>query len=176
MLFIFFSSGIRAQKGNNSISINAEFAIPGLQKENGFGFYTKGLYGIGKSGQITMSLGFALFHSIDSANDIEKGATSKNLIPVLFGYKQNFGSFFIEPRIGLGQLGGRWLLGGNGDYVLESVFALFGGISAGYTIKRFNVGMSFLAVHGADAGNWGNKYFHYTSVFIGYHLFTNHRQ
>ena len=69
----------------------------------------------------------------------------------------------------------RWQLGGNSDFVMESVFALFGGISAGYTIKRFNVGISFLAVHGADAGDWGSKYFHYGSLFIGYDLFTNHR-
>ncbi|PWT70606.1 MAG: hypothetical protein C5B59_19545 [Bacteroidetes bacterium] len=173
--FVVFYSGLHAQKGNNSISMNAEFAIPGFQKENGFGFYAKGFYGIGKSGQITVSLGFALFHSSDSVSDMEKGKTSKNLIPVLFGYKQNIGSFFIEPRIGLGQLGGRWQLYGTGDFVLESVFALMGGISAGYGIKRFSFGINFLAAHGVDAGDWGNKYFHYTSMFIGYDLFSNRR-
>lgn len=177
VLLILFFLSIQAQKGNNSISIHAELAIPGFQKENGFAFFTKGSYGVGKSGQITISFGIANFHSNDSVSTYEKGQITTRLVPVLLGYKQNIRSFFIEPRIGLGGLGGRFQLNGNGDFSNPLVTALFCGISAGYAIKRTSFGINFLAAHGIDnssAGIWYNKNFHYTSLFIGYNLFSNH--
>jgi hypothetical protein len=178
LIFLLFVSYLQGQRGNNAISINVEAAIPGFQKANGFGFYAKGLYGIGKSGQITLSVGFANFSSTDSVSSYEKGKITTRLIPVLFGYKQNLSRFFIEPKIGLGGLSGKFQLYGNGDYSHPSVTALFCGISAGYAIKRMNLGINFLAAHGIDnasAGFWHDKNFHYTSIFIGYDLFSKQK-
>jgi hypothetical protein len=63
----------------------------------------------------------------------------------------------------------------NGDYARQSVAAMFAGIDAGYKIKRLTVVINFLTAHGienASAGTWHDKNFHYTSIFIGYDLFS----
>ena len=152
------------------MSINGEAAIPIFQNDRGFGFYFKGFYGIGQLAQLTLSAGVSKFNS---KNSVETGKTSTRLIPFLFGYKHNIQRFFIEPRIGIGELGGKESL--DGDYARQSVAALFGGLNAGYTIKRFSLGINFLSAHGienASAGSWHDKNFHYTSIFMGYNLFS----
>jgi len=152
------------------LSINGEAAIPIFQDDGGFGFYFKGLYGVGKSAHMTLSAGVSKFNS---KNSVETAKTSTRVIPFLFGYKHNIQRFFIEPRIGIGELGGKESL--NGDYARQSVAALFGGLNAGYTIKRVSLGINFLTAHGienASAGSWHDKNFHYTSIFVGYDLFS----
>jgi hypothetical protein len=171
LVFSIFISGTNAQKGNNVVSINAETSIPVFQKDHGYGFFLKGAYGIHKSGQLTISAGVSKFNS---KNSIEKRDVTTRLVPILLGYKHNLQKFFIEPKIGIGELGGRIL--NDGDYQRPSVAAMFGGLSSGYTFKRFNVGINFLTVHGienASAGIWYNKSFHYTSFYLGYDLFPN---
>jgi hypothetical protein len=164
-----FSAVTNAQKGNNNLNIRGEATFPIFQNETGFGFYLKGLYGMGKSAQLTLSAGVSKFNS---KNSVETGKTTTRLVPFLFGYKQNIQRFFIEPRIGIGELGGKQSI--NGDYARQSVAAMFGGIDAGYKINRLNLGINFVTAHGienASAGSWHDKNFHYTSVFVGYDLF-----
>lgn len=173
ILFSIFFSATNAQKGNNVLSINAETSIPAFQNNHGFGFFLKGAHGIGKSGQLTLSVGVSKFNS---KNSTETGDVTTRVVPVLFGYKQNIRKFFIEPKIGIGELGGK--ISKDGDYQRPSIAAMFGGLGSGYTFKRFNVGINFLAVRGIDnasAGIWHNKNFHYTSIFLGYDLFRNSR-
>jgi len=167
---MFLSSVTIAQKGDNKLSVNGEAAIPIFQNDMGFGFYFKGLYGIGKSAQLTLSAGVSKFNS---KNSVEKEKTTTRVVPFLFGYKHNIQRFFIEPGIGIGELGGKESI--NGDYARQSVAAMFGGLKAGYTIKRLSVGFNFLTAHGienASAGSWHDKNFHYTSIFVGYDLFS----
>ena len=175
--FLFFllvsiaCSDVNAQKGANTISINGEATIPYFQNDRGFGFFLKGLYGIGASGQLSFSAGVSEFNS---KNKIEAGKVTTRLVPFLFGYKQNIGKFFMEPKIGIGELGGRILK--NADYSRPSVAAMFGGLAAGYTLRRLHFGINFLTAHGIEntsAGAWYNKNFHYTSIFAGYDLFAN---
>ena len=170
-LFLFMSfESANAQKGNNSVSINAEATIPSFQDDHGFGGFAKGLYGVGGSAQLTLSIGFSKFRSNDS---VDAGKVETSLIPFLFGYKQNIKKFFIEPKIGLGELGGKIPLGG--DYSRPSITALFGGLSTGYAFHRLSIGIAFLASRGIDnasAGIWHDEKFHYTSVFVGYDLFS----
>lgn len=160
-----------AQKGNKALSINAETSIPAFQNDYGFGLFLKGAYGIGQSGQLTLSAGVSKFHSKKS---IEIEDVRTRLVPVLFGYKQNIKKFCIEPKIGFGEFGGKLLE--DGDYQRPSVAALFAGLAAGYSFKHINTGINFLTVHGIEnssAGIWHNKNFHYTSIFLGYDLFRN---
>ncbi|CAN5157885.1 hypothetical protein BH09BAC2_BH09BAC2_13570 [soil metagenome] len=177
LFFILFSTicfDINAQKGENMLSLNGEVTIPVFQYHRGFGFFLKDSYGISKSGQLTLSAGVSKF---TSNNSIATGNIITRLVPFLFGYKQNIHKFFFEPKIGIGELGGKIL--DNGDYQRPSVAAMFVGIGAGYTVKRFNPGINFLSAYGienASAGIWHNKNFHYTSLFIGYNLFSNSRR
>ena len=176
LFFILFwipCAEITAQKGVNMVSINGEMTIPIFQNDQGFGFFIKDSYAINKSGELTLSAGVSKFNS---KNSIETGNITIRLIPVLFGYKHNIQKFFIEPKIGLGELGGKILT--NGDYQRPSVAAIFGGLGAGYKIKSFNLGVNFLTAQGIEntsAGIWYNKNFHYTSLFMGYDLFQKSR-
>lgn len=169
ILFNILCADINAQKGNNILSLNGEVTIPIFQNDQGVGFFLKYSHGISKSRQLTVSGGVAKFNS---KNSIETGEITTRLIPFLFGYKQNIQNFFIEPKIGIGELGGKILK--NGDYQRPSIAAMFGGLGAGYTIRRFNLGINFLTALGIEnysAGIWYNKNFHYTSVFVSYDIF-----
>jgi hypothetical protein len=179
LVFTFFLVGVflsdsQAQKGNNVVSISAETAMPIFQSNVGYGIIIKGLYGIGKNGQLTLSGGVSKFNSKKVVGNDQRETM---LIPFLFGYRQNIKKFFIEPRIGLGELSGKIAI--DGDYSRPSVAALFGGIVAGYAIKRINLGISFITAKGIEnssAGIWYNKSFQCTSIFISYDLFSKLRE
>lgn len=161
---------LHAQKGKNEVSINAEATVPVFQNDHGFGLFVKGFYGVGRSAQLTASVGVSKFKN---QNSIEVKEVKTRLIPFYLGYKQNFRRLYIEPRIGIGEMGGRIEM--DGDYSRPSVAALFGGVEAGYHIKRVDVGINFQTVHGLEnssAGLWHNENFHYTSIYLGYHLFS----
>lgn len=158
-----------AQRGDISVSINAEAAIPGFQKEYGFGLFVKGEYGVGKAAQLTASLGISRLALLNTA---ENGDVTIRYFPILFGYKQKVQSFFVEPKVGFGAINGRIIK--NGDFLRPSTAAVFGGLSAGAFYKRISAGISFLTAYGIEkssAGIWHDKNFHYTSIFVGYKLF-----
>lgn len=167
---LLFSSHIFAQKGSKTLQISGDAIIPAFQKAAGFGLSLNGLYGITQNGQLTLSGGFAKYKlkNIDGAREV-----IVCLVPFLISYKQNIHHFFIEPKAGVGELGGRILLAG-GDYSKPSVMAIFGGIEAGLNLKRISLGINFLAIHGisnSSAGTWYNKDFRYASVSVSYMLF-----
>jgi hypothetical protein len=168
VLFILAFLSLGAQKGNNGLTINGEITVPVYQNDQGFGLFVKGLYGIGKSAQLTFSGGVSKFNA---KNSIENKNETTRLVPFYLGYKQNISKFYIEPKIGFGEMGGK--ITSDGDYSRPSVAAIFGGLGAGYTLKRFHAGISFQTAHGIEnssAGIWHNKNFHYTSVYLGYNI------
>ncbi|MEO5890877.1 MAG: hypothetical protein ABIQ31_11520 [Ferruginibacter sp.] len=128
---VMFVTCVNAQKGSNAVSLNLEGTFPFYQKDRGVGFSVKGLKGIGSSAQLTLSAGISIFNN---KNNVEHGEITTRLIPFLVGYRQNIQRFFIEPQIGLGELGGRIKF--EGDYSRPSVAAVFGGLGAGYTLKN----------------------------------------
>lgn len=164
------SSPSFAQKGNKALQITGEAIIPSAQKSVGFGLLLKGLYSIGEHVSITISAGVAKYkvENIDDAQD-----AIVRFLPFFIGYKQNINKFYLEPKVGIGELGGRILMTG-GDLARPSVMAAFGGLEAGYTFKQFSLGFDFLATRGisnSSAGIWHNKRFNYASIFISYTLF-----
>jgi hypothetical protein len=172
---LLFSSLIFAQNGSKSLQISGEAIIPALQEATGFGLSLKGLYGITQTGQLTLSGRFSKYKlkNIDGAKE-----AIVRLVPFLVGYKQNIRQFFIEPKVGMGELGGKLFLSG-GDYSRPSVWAIFGGLEAGLNLKRISLGINFLAINGisnSSAGTWYNKIFHYTSVSVNYILFKKTNQ
>jgi hypothetical protein len=167
--FLFYSS--HAQKGNNAFSLYAEAGIPLLRKDAGGGFFFQEAYGMGRAAQLTLSAGVSKF---TAKNTAEGEKVTTRLVPFLLGYRQYIQHFFIEPKVGLGELGGKILV--NGDYRRPSVAAFFGGADAGYKWKRLSAGINFRTVHGiegADAGLWHDRNFQYAGVFVGYDLFAH---
>jgi hypothetical protein len=160
---------VNGQKGNNQVTLLIENTVPIYQNDQGFGGFIKGLYGIGKSAQLTFAAGLSGLHS---KNPVETQKITTRLIPFLVGYKQNIKRFFLEPQIGFGELSGK--ISEHGDFAKPSVGALFWALGAGYTIKRFLVGLRFESAHAVEstsAGLWHNQNFHYTSINIGYNIF-----
>lgn len=156
-----------AQSRNNAINLQAEVGLP-ADHDLGVGFAIRGLHGTGRHAQLTISGGVAIFKE---KNPPAKQITTTRLVPFLFGYRQNIRGFYIEPQIGLGEMGGK--LQSAGDYARPSVAAVFGAIGAGYKINRVNTGMRFQMAHGiegASAGTWHDRDFHYTSLFIGFDI------
>jgi hypothetical protein len=157
-----------SQKGSISVRLTGEVAVPFFQNDQGFGVSLKTLFGIGKNDQLTLAGGISQF---TKRNAVENGKTNTRLIPLLFGYRKNIERVYIEPKIGIGELGGKFDIGG--DYSRPSVAAFFAGIDGGYRIKRIDVGVNFITTKGIEnksAGLWYNKTFHYTSFFIGYRI------
>jgi hypothetical protein len=162
-------SEVIAQKGRNQLNMAVETTLPFYQNDRGFGVFMKGLYGIGKSAQLTLTTGVARFRSKIS---VEQTAITTRLIPVLAGYKKNFKKIFIEPQIGYGELGGKIQIGG--DHARPSVGAFFWAVGAGFDHKRITIGLRFQQTNGIEstsAGIWHNKDFHYTAIQLGYKLF-----
>lgn len=167
---LIISSYSFAQKGSKSLHITTDGIIPSAQESVGFGLSLKGLYGISEYGELTVSVGATKFKmkNLDEACE-----TKVRFIPFLVGYRLKIQKLYIEPKVGIGELGGRILLLCGSDYSRPSVTAAFGGIEASFNLKRFSVGFNFLATRGilnSSAGTWYNKDFHYTSISVNYIL------
>jgi hypothetical protein len=87
----------------------------------------------------------------------------------MIGYKQNFKKISIEPRVGLGELGGRFSIGG--DYSKPSVLASFYSLGIGYAFKIINLGLELsnwvFGIDSPDAGLWNNRKLFYSAIKIG---------
>jgi len=102
-LFLFaFAFISKAQKGNNEVGIGAELnVLLGSYKDAygaGFGGSVKGLYGVGKAGQLSLTLGYSGFKG--KSGTLYNGQKF-SLIPILVGYRHHFSSFYLEPQLGV---------------------------------------------------------------------------
>ena len=168
-VFSLLGLALHAQRGRNQFNLAAEATIPVYQNDFGWGFFAKGMYGIGQSAQFTLMTGYSVFKS---KNSIEQSKTITRLVPVLLGYKYNIKKIYIEPQAGYGELGGKIDIGG--DYARPSAGAFFWAIGGGYDHKKVTAGIRFQQAHGtasAAAGIWNDRSFHHTSIHVGYKLF-----
>ncbi len=140
-VLLLFSIISFAQKGNN-IGVAAEVGFPtGIFKDynkTGIGGSVKGLLGIGKQGQISLTTGFTSYRV--------KGSTSaakaeNNIIPILLGYRYHYHNVFLEPQIGYGFYESKTdsNSGINSDLDGQTTWAM----GVGYIIKHFELGIRF---------------------------------
>ena len=170
VLALFYCSS-EAQSRDAAITANAELSAPTSNTQTGIGFSVKGSIGISRSGQITLSPGIWLAGGRNTPT-----AEHTRLVPVLLGYQQTFKSFFVEPAIGIGELGGRVSLGG--DRANVSVAAFFAAVQAGYRMQHWQLGVKFLTakgIEGSDAGLWHDRRISYGAVFVGFDIFRRKR-
>lgn len=97
----FFAASIMAQEGFHAISVGAEVALPmgnfGDAYNIGFGATGKVFYGLNDNADITGTLGYLHFGM--EKTDYVSGNLS--MIPIMFGYRHDFGGFYAEPQLGL---------------------------------------------------------------------------
>lgn len=138
-----------AQKGKNQINVGPEVDLPlgtlGDAYKVGFGGTIKGLLGVGKFGQITLTTGYLTFKG-KSANDggYSYADQTFGIIPFLAGYRQNFNSIYVEPQIGLASYKTKV----TGYSFTETRFTY--GLGAGYSSKIIDLGLRFQSHEGAS--------------------------
>lgn len=103
---ILFNASSFAQKGKTQLGFGADLSLPtgdfGNYFKTGGGGYVKGMFGVGKSGQVTVTSGYSSFKE---AGDYEDFTTTVTMVPLLVGYRHNFNGFFVEPQLGYGMYG-----------------------------------------------------------------------
>lgn len=160
------------QKGDNQVRVLAEAGFPAHREFNaGVGGYVKFLYGVGRSGQVSLTTGLSKFRASSTLIGGNGERTTLRTIPVLAGYKVNIRNFYIEPAVGYGELGGRDYIGG--DWARQSVGAFYMSLGAGYDYKRWTAGVRYQAARGAEdvaAGDWHRRFFEFAGVHVGYTL------
>ena len=93
-ILIYASSS--AQKGNNQIGVGGDLSIPtgdfAASFKTGIGGYVKGMFGVGKSGQVTFTSGYSSFKESGEWDDF---MTTQTVVPLLIGYRANFNGLFV---------------------------------------------------------------------------------
>ncbi|MBL7745324.1 MAG: outer membrane beta-barrel protein [Chitinophagaceae bacterium] len=147
---VLFSASGFAQKGNNQVGVAAELGLPtgdfGDFSKAGIGGSVKGLYGIGKAGQITLTTGILSFRAKSEFEEaLEADKITQTVIPILAGYRHNFSGFYAEPQVGYGIYGAK-IKGGIFDSK-DSEGAFTWAIGVGYVVKGFEVGARYQSGH-----------------------------
>jgi hypothetical protein len=171
-IILFNSFSTFAQKSNYSFSANAGFyigysdctsVVPGVE--------LKIARAIKSTAQLTLGVSYISLRTVDKKINNEYVTTQ--LVPVMIGYRQNIKRFYIEPRVGLGELGGRISIGG--DYSKPSVLAFFYSLGAGYQFANVNIGLEAgngaFGIDSPKAGFWNDRKLFYSGIKIGLTLF-----
>lgn len=124
-----------AQSGNNQLGIGVDVNIPlgdfGDVMKTGFGGTAKFLYGIGTSGQLTLTSGYTVFKPKEELNGYD---ISTSIIPILAGYRHNFSGFYVEPQVGYGIYGSKVTYLGNEETDSQGAFTWAAGL--GYAMAK----------------------------------------
>ncbi len=136
-----------AQKGNNQVNIGPEVDLPvgtfGDAYKAGFGVTAKGLYGVGKSGQITFTTGFqSLKGKSGTVDGYSYSGQTISIIPYLAGYRQNFKSLYVEPQLGFATYKTKVP-----DFHFSETRLTYG-IGVGYSMKVVDLGLRYQSHEG----------------------------
>ena len=125
-----------SQKGNNAIGAGADLGFPmgdfGDHFKTGFGVYAKGLFGVGKAGQVTLTSGYSSFKERGTWDDYN---STVNIIPLFIGYRHHFNSLFIEPQLGYAIYGSKFTTFDEGSWT-ESDGAFNAAATIGYVFNQ----------------------------------------
>lgn len=157
------SQHLFAQKGFSAFNVSGYYGFAVSDDHTGFGLGIKELLGINKTARLTISGGYAHFHA---GNRNEINEEWLHLLSIQLGFQQTLKKFYIEPKLGVAELGGKIYIGG--DYARPSTIALHSTIETGYMLKKFNFFVALQNARGISkgvAGTWKTKSF--TSVNAG---------
>jgi hypothetical protein len=152
------SSVSYAQQGFHKVGVGAEVALPlgdfGEGFGIGFGGTGKAFYGISEQADITGTLGYLHFGMKDES---EFMSGSMSMIPIMFGYRHDFGGLYGEPQIGLMMVKSKVKMdfGGLGDIFGDiggsaSTTKISFGLGGGYVFGDWDLGARFQIVDNAN--------------------------
>lgn len=137
----------------------------------GPGFELKASKKISPSSSISIGLGYITLCSLK--NPYHGYVFNTRQVPVLIGYKKCWNKFYLEPRAGIGEFGGKFSL--EGGYSKPSVLAFMYTLGAGYSFRKIELGMEVqggaIGISSPKAGFWYNKRQYYSAVKISIPLF-----
>ncbi|HUH47022.1 MAG TPA: hypothetical protein VLZ54_07730 [Arenibacter sp.] len=144
----FFAVSVMAQEGFHAIGVGAEVALPmgnfGDISNVGFGVTGKVFYGLNDNADITGTLGYLHF-GLDDTNYVSGNIS---MVPIMFGYRHNFGGFYAEPQLGLvalrSKLDTNYGFGLYGGSYSETKFSL--SIGGGYAMGDWDFGLRYQLV------------------------------
>jgi hypothetical protein len=132
-ILIFASSF--GQKDNNQIGVGGDLSIPtgdfASNFKTGVGVYVKGMFGVGKSGQVTFTSGYSSFKETGEWDDY---TTTESVVPLLIGYRANLNSFFVEPQLGYAVFGQKY--SSDDGFSTESMGAFTWAAGVGYVFNN----------------------------------------
>lgn len=143
VLGFFLVTFSHAQTGNNQIGIGAEFNVPlgsfGDAYKTGFGGTIKGLYGVGKSGQLTLTTGYSAFKGKSETNlGYSYAGQTFTIVPILAGYRHHFTGLYAEPQIGV-TVNGTKASGMHVETMTKFAFA----VNVGYEINGLDLSLRY---------------------------------
>lgn len=141
------------EKGFHGIGVGAEVALPlgnfGEAYGIGFGATGKAFYGITEKGDITGTLGYLHF-GMKEESELMSG--SMGMIPIMFGYRHDFGGLYGEPQIGLMMLRSKVTFNDDMGLGLSSMSGTHSttkvsfGLGGGYAFGDWDLGARFQLV------------------------------
>jgi len=141
-----------AQQGFHKVNVGAEVALPlgnfGNAYGIGIGATGKAFYGISEQGDITGTLGYIRF-GMKGDQDMMSG--SMGMIPIMFGYRHDFGGLYGEPQLGLMMISSKVKfddmgLGLSGLSGTHSQTKVSFGLGGGYMFGDWDLGARFQIV------------------------------
>ena len=158
-----FAVSVMAQDGFHTIGVGAEIALPIGNFSDayniGFGVTGKVFYGLNENADITGTLGYLHF-GMEEAQSIN-GHIS--MIPIMFGYRHDFGGFYAEPQLGLVALRSK----------VDSIDFGFGSFGGSHSDTKFSLSLG----GGYAMGDWdfGLRYqlvdnFNFLGLRVGYNF------
>lgn len=139
-------SAAHAQKGANGLQAGIEAGFPTgdfSDFKSAPGVYGKALYGIGRSGQATLSLGYSV-HNSRSASEAYGEKT--RIRPLLAGYRFNrTGGLYVEPQAGIGtyRLVTKTRTGNRTTQTVDSENSFTWALGGGMKINRIDLGARY---------------------------------
>jgi len=164
---LFYASSF-GQKGNNQIGVGADIQIPtsdfGSYFKTGLGGYVKGLFGVGKSGQVSLSTGYTSFSAVGGI------PMKMGIAPMLIGYRANINGFYVEPQIGYELVNAKFNGGDELGYMTDSGGGFTWAAGIGYVFNnKFEVG----ARYGSGSASKGGTTLGAFGLRLGYNFSLN---
>ncbi len=135
----------------------------------GAGFELKASWRTSKTSQFTMNLGLVRMRTITQKVHDEYVHTS--LIPFTLGYKKYWNKFYIEPKAGIGNMTGRFNIGGDRSKpnLLTVNYSTVAGLKFPSCYLEAELSSGAFGVE--KDGVWNNRKFFYSGIKAGFRIF-----
>jgi hypothetical protein len=174
LIFTLVGLQLSSHAQKEPVALSAQAGIYGGYGNGGMigpGFGITAAKKITPTSALSLSLGYiSLCSTKKPFNGFE---TKTKMIPVMLGYRKYWNKFFLEPRAGLGELGGKFNIGE--DLARPSVLAFMYALGTGYSFRKIDLSLDLqggaIGISSPDAGYWYNQRQYYAAVKIGVPLF-----